>query len=225
MKNRVKFSTYSIAITAAVLLLSAVGIVSLVGETDRLVIFCVILGVAIISGLYYCPVSVEANQSGIVLNRLISRPRYFSYGEIASVDTCYPSAGGLRLCGSGGLFGYWGYFSDIMIGTYFGYYGSRSHCFLIGLTSGRQYVIGCTDPAAIVSYVEPRLSASRLCYTIHTECQYQGIVKVPGSFRPSALNEHLYSYCNFAELLVETVGKSLRHSCRSELTRQGISLP
>lgn len=158
MKNRVKFSTYSIAITAAVLLLSAVGIVSLVGETDRLVIFCVILGVAIISGLYYCPVSVEANQSGIVLNRLISRPRYFSYGEIASVDTCYPSAGGLRLCGSGGLFGYWGYFSDIMIGTYFGYYGSRSHCFLIGLTSGRKYVIGCTDPAAIVSYIEPRLT-------------------------------------------------------------------
>lgn len=28
----------------------------------------------------------------------------------------------------------------------------------------------------------PRLSASRLCYTIHTECQYQGIVKVPGLF-------------------------------------------
>ena len=49
--------------------------------------------------------------------------------------------------------------------------------------------------------------AFRLCYTIHTECQYQGIVKVPGSSRPSALNEHLYSYCNFAELLVETVGK------------------
>jgi len=25
--------------------------------------------------------------------------------------------------------------------------------------------------------------------------------------------------------MLETVGKSLRHSCRSELTRQGISLP
>ena len=67
--------------------------------------------------------------------------------------------------------------------------------------------------------------AFRLCYTIHTECQYQGIVKVPGSFRPSALNEHLYSYCNFTEFAVETAEKSLRHSCRSELTRQGISLP
>lgn len=158
MKNRVKFSVYSIIITAAVLILSAVGIVSLVGETDRLVVFCVILGAAIVSGLYYCPVFVEANQSGIVLHRLISRPRYFSYAEIASVDTCCPSAGGLRLCGSGGLFGYWGYFSDIMIGTYFGYYGSRSHCFLVKLKSGRQYVIGCTDPAAIVSYIEPRLT-------------------------------------------------------------------
>ncbi len=28
-----------------------------------------------------------------------------------------------------------------------------------------------------------------------------------GLFRPSALNEHLYSYCNFAELLVETAGE------------------
>jgi hypothetical protein len=46
-----------------------------------------------------------------------------------------------------------------------------------------------------------------------------------GSFRPAAVNEHLYSYFNFAESVVETVGKSLRHSCGSELTRQGISLP
>ena len=28
-----------------------------------------------------------------------------------------------------------------------------------------------------------------------------------------------------ADRIMETVGKSLRHSCRSELTRQGISLP
>ena len=31
--------------------------------------------------------------------------------------------------------------------------------------------------------------------------------------------------CNFTESLAETVWRSLRHSCRSELTRQGISLP
>src|SRR3954463_4830219 len=35
---------------------------------------------------------------------------------------------------------------------------------------------------------------------------------------------HLHRDCNFTEPLVETAPKSLRHSCRSELTRQGISL-
>ena len=45
-----------------------------------------------------------------------------------------------------------------------------------------------------------------------------------GSFRLTTGTEHLHSHCNFAELIVETVWKSLCHSCRSELTRQGISL-
>src|SRR5207237_5208267 len=70
----------------------------------------------------------------------------------------------------------------------------------------------------------PGFTASRLSYATRTKTQHQAAVKVPGSFRPAAGNEHLYSYCNFAESLVETVPKSLRHSCRSELTRQGISL-
>ncbi len=46
-----------------------------------------------------------------------------------------------------------------------------------------------------------------------------------GSFRPVAGNPHLHGYYNFTESLVETVPKSLNISCRSELTRQVISLP
>ena len=46
-----------------------------------------------------------------------------------------------------------------------------------------------------------------------------------GSFRLAASNPHLHGYFNFTESLLETVGKSLHLSCRSELTRQGISLP
>ena len=41
----------------------------------------------------------------------------------------------------------------------------------------------------------------------------------------SRVNTHLHVYYNFAGPPVETVPKSLRHSCGSELTRQGISLP
>src|SRR3712207_7508201 len=39
----------------------------------------------------------------------------------------------------------------------------------------------------------------------------------------SAGNRHLHRYYKFAVPLVKTAPRSLRHSCRSELTRQGIS--
>ena len=45
-----------------------------------------------------------------------------------------------------------------------------------------------------------------------------------GSFRLAAGRLHLHKHFNFAESQEETVWPSLRHSCRSELTRQGISL-
>ena len=45
-----------------------------------------------------------------------------------------------------------------------------------------------------------------------------------GSFRPGAGNQHLHWHFNFTGCIVETALKSLRLSCGSELTRQGISL-
>src|SRR5215210_9048458 len=45
-----------------------------------------------------------------------------------------------------------------------------------------------------------------------------------GSFRLAAGRLHHHKHFNFAESREETVWPSLRHSCRSELTRQGISL-
>ena len=46
-----------------------------------------------------------------------------------------------------------------------------------------------------------------------------------GSFCPVAGTLYLHRDCNFTGSLVETAPKSLHHSCGSELTRQGISLP
>src|SRR5438067_13881357 len=45
-----------------------------------------------------------------------------------------------------------------------------------------------------------------------------------GSFRLAAGRLHHHKHFNFAESREETVWPSLRHSSRSELTRQGISL-
>ena len=71
----------------------------------------------------------------------------------------------------------------------------------------------------------------RICFKAsHLSCQtesspMQSCSKGTGLFRLAAFKLHLHSYFNFTEFLVETVWPSLRHSCRSELTRQGISLP
>jgi len=45
-----------------------------------------------------------------------------------------------------------------------------------------------------------------------------------GSFRPAAIRPRLHDHRYFTESLFETALKSLRFSCASELTRQGISL-
>lgn len=158
MKQTVKFSAYSLIVTAAVLILCVVGIFSLLVNVEKLILFCIIMGLATIVGLYYCPTAIEADESGITLHRLLSSPKVFRYDLIHTVDTCYPSAGGLRLCGSGGFFGYWGYFSDIMIGSYFGYYGSRSNCFLLKMKDGKQYVLGCNNAVEMVAYVKMQMN-------------------------------------------------------------------
>lgn len=153
MKQKVTYSILSKIITAAVLLLFVIGIISLWGDMEKLVLFIIIAAATTLVSMYYCPVSVEATESGVKINRLLSKPKFFPYADIHTAETCYPSAGGLRLCGCGGFMGYWGYFHDTMIGTFFGYYGSRNHCFALKLKSGQQYVIGCSNAPAMVKYI------------------------------------------------------------------------
>ena len=56
------------------------------------------------------------------------------------------------------------------------------------------------------------------------------ITNTNGSISPSRTDptidqQTFYRYYNFTEIMAETASGSLHHSCRSELTRQGISLP
>ena len=46
-----------------------------------------------------------------------------------------------------------------------------------------------------------------------------------GSFRLAVSTPHLHGDFNFTKSMLETAKQSLRHSCTSEFTRQGISLP
>ncbi len=72
---------------------------------------------------------------------------------------------------------------------------------------------------------ETGIKISHLHCASNTKIQCLASVKLPGSFRLAAGNRHLYRYCIFTELLLETVPWSLSLSCGPELTRQGITLP
>jgi hypothetical protein len=73
-------------------------------------------------------------------------------------------------------------------------------------------------------YPKAHLKVSHLCYASIKQPQYEATVKLLGSFRLTAGRGHLHPHCIFTEQVLETVSQSLRLSCTSELTRQGIAL-
>lgn len=157
MKRKVHFSFYCIAITIVVMAALLIGIFTTRHEADECALLAIITVIIAFAGLFYCPISVSVNANAIKIHRLLSGCKTFTYSDIEAADTCYPSAGGLRLCGSGGFFGYWGYFSDILIGQYFGYYADRSQCFYVKLKNKRQYVISCENHTEIVKLIQKYL--------------------------------------------------------------------
>ncbi|MDE6225012.1 MAG: PH domain-containing protein [Muribaculaceae bacterium] len=157
MKNKVHFSLYCKVITVVVVSVLIIGIIASRHQTDKCILLTAITFFTTLAGLYYCPMSVTADSDSVKINRLLSGNKTFKYSDIESVDSCYPCAGGLRICGSSGFFGYWGYFSDVVIGSYFGYYADRSQCFFIKLKNKRQYVISCENHIEIVKLIQSNL--------------------------------------------------------------------
>jgi hypothetical protein len=68
-----------------------------------------------------------------------------------------------------------------------------------------------------------RMAPSKLASALHSLPAI--LHKFHHSPMQSCSRLHHHNHVNFAESQEETVWPSLRHSCRSELTRQGISLP
>ena len=77
--------------------------------------------------------------------------------EVASVKLCPPTMGAIRICGSGGFLGYWGWFQERDLGKYFAYYGKASDCFLVTLTDGRKYILGCQNAPEMVEYIAKQI--------------------------------------------------------------------
>ncbi len=155
MKQRVYLSTYSIIISGVCLIVLLVCLFNCRNNWGVWAIGGTIFALVILE-LFYMPLSVSVNESELNVHRALRRKR-IPLKDIKSVMLCPPTMAERRICGSGGFFGYWGWFSEPSIGKYFAYYGKASDCFLVELKNGRKYLLGCSNPSEMVGYINSRL--------------------------------------------------------------------
>lgn len=155
MKQTVKLSTFSIVlstISLIVLLVSAY----YCRDNWGLYLIGTLIIVLMILTLFYMPMSITCSTDELLIQRSM-RIKTIPLSDIQSVKLCPPTMAEHRLCGSGGWFGYWGWFSEPSIGKYFAYYGKSSDCFLVTLKNGKQYMLGCENPSDMVDYINSQI--------------------------------------------------------------------
>ncbi|MDE5773055.1 MAG: PH domain-containing protein [Muribaculaceae bacterium] len=158
MNEKVVLSIYSRIVTVVITTVAVVATAYLAWRSQwvgTIVVGCTLLGL-IIPALFYSPVRVSADDDGITVHRLL-RAKFIPYSSMQSVRMSPPTMGAIRACASDGYFGYWGWFSEGDTGKYFAYYGKSSDCFLITLTDGRKYLIGCNNGAQMEAFVASHL--------------------------------------------------------------------
>lgn len=102
--------------------------------------------------LFYAPLSIELFDNTLLIKTPL-RIKKIPLSQVAKIKEYSPLRPIRRLCGSGGCFGYWGWFHDNVLGKYFAYYGNPSYTFAVKLKNGKQYVLGCEDSPEMVKAI------------------------------------------------------------------------
>lgn len=156
MKQRVVLSTYSWIATICCICVNVFFI--FINQPPHIIQLLLIVLLLVMStvGLFYMPMSISADKSAIYINRSL-KIKSIPMADIASVRLCPPTMGAIRIFGSGGFLGYWGWFKERDLGKYFAYYGRSSDCFFVELKDGRKYMLGCNNAPKMVEYIKSQL--------------------------------------------------------------------
>ena len=159
MKRTVKLSTYSTVMSVVGMLILA-GVFFYVlrhGQLWKAYTLGAMVLVLCTGVLIYLPMSISVDDKALCVNRSVWT-KVIPLSSIKSIELMQPTMGERLIVGSRGWLGHWGRFSDGELGRYFAYYGKSSDCFFVRLKDGRQYMLGCNDPKAIVDYVRERIA-------------------------------------------------------------------
>lgn len=159
MKKKVKLSSYSLVLSGLSFIVFCMLFVNAL-RRDAPLWMIWSLGIAIFilcfMALCYSPLSLSVDDRAISVHRLF-KTKHISLSDIADVKLCPPTMAAHRIVGSGGWFGYYGWFSERDLGKYFAYYGKASDCFLVTLRDGRKYMLGCDDAPAMVEAIKDKM--------------------------------------------------------------------
>ena len=154
VKSWVRYSGFVWFITIAVTCLFVCMTVGQAGKGNIVtaILFGAGLSILFVAALLYGPLWVGVEDGTLMVRRPLRMLR-IPVSDIADIRLHKPTMGEKRLLGSGGWFGYWGWFMEADTGRYFAYYGRASDCFMVTLKDGRKYLLGCKDPEKIIDKI------------------------------------------------------------------------
>lgn len=156
--NWSKFASWVTVLTVTVFVV--LSFVYVGGDSDKtkwaFVIIRWILILMLLGGLYYCPRYVEITPSRLIIDRLLTK-KQIPVSEIVSAVPYQRTMNFVRTWGSGGLFGFWGWFRNQELGRFFVYATSLDQLVLVTLGSGRKYVISCENAQEMACQITLRL--------------------------------------------------------------------
>jgi len=156
MKSRVNLSKYSSVITCIIL----GGFIAGIYATHENIALCAILVfctlILLTAAIFYAPFYISVSETEVSVHSPV-KTHYIPMRRIVKAERFQPSMGSIRLCGSGGFWGYWGIFREGDVGRYMAYYGKSSDCFIIYLDNGDKYVLGCNNTDTILEYINSEI--------------------------------------------------------------------
>lgn len=159
MKKRVTLSSYTFTVSALSIAVLCGILLYIIKQPDNfwpLIIWGAVITLLLCMTMFYMPLSISVDNKNLNINRPL-RIKSIPLSEISSVKLCPPTMGAIRICGSGGFFGWYGWFRESDIGKYFAYYGKASDCFLMTLKNGKKYMLGCQDAPEMVDTINKRI--------------------------------------------------------------------
>ncbi len=130
------------------------------GDMFFLWLFVGLLTFMLVLTLFLAPVSVSLTGNAIKLRAPLSR-KNTPIDKIVKVKEFVPSATIKSTFGSRDWLGTWGWFKDNRIGRYRAFYGNPDECFLVELSDGKIFLIGCVDSKEMMNEIRKKCNLNQ----------------------------------------------------------------